>query len=241
MDKVTLLKDLQLSTYIALDLETTGLDPYRCGITEVSAYRFENGRPVEEFTTLIDPERAIPKEISELTGITPDMVLGKPKINKVLSDLFDFIGNDPIVGQNIGFDISFLEHACRESGKSFPEYIIYDTLTLAKTFLFFLHRFNLTAISDYFGLETEGAHRASVDTLNTGHVFKELIYEAASTPLSIIQTICDVSSHVEFYNKALYNNILQLGLSNKEVNGLLKSEIEKPVYKHFYTHKCSTN
>ena len=64
MDKVTLLKDLQLSSYIALDLETTGLDPYRCGITEVSAYRFENGRPVEEFTTLIDPERAIPKEIS---------------------------------------------------------------------------------------------------------------------------------------------------------------------------------
>ncbi len=80
MNKVTLLKELQLSTYIALDLETTGLDPYRCGITEVSAYRFIDGEPVEEFTTLIDPERAIPKEISELTGITPDMIYGKPKI-----------------------------------------------------------------------------------------------------------------------------------------------------------------
>ena len=241
MDKVILLKDLQLSTYISLDLETTGLDSYRCGITEISAYRFENGEPVEEFTTLIDPERAIPKEISELTGITPDMVFGKPKISDVLSDLFEFIGNDPIVGQNIGFDISFLEQACRENGKSFPTYTIYDTLTLAKTFLFFLHRFNLTAISDHFGLETEGAHRASVDTLNTGYVFRELIYEAASTPLSIIQTICDVSSHVEFYNKSLYNNILQIALSNKEVNGLLKSEIEKPVCKHFYSHKCSEN
>ena len=77
--------------FLIFDLETTGLDSYRCGITEVSAYRFENGRPVEEFTTLIDPERAIPKEISELTGITPDMVLGKPKINKVLSEL---VGED---------------------------------------------------------------------------------------------------------------------------------------------------
>ena len=65
-------------------------------------------------------------------------------------------------------------------------------------------------ISDYFGLEIEGAHRASVDTLNTGHVFKELIYEVASTPLSIIQTICDVSSHVEFYNKNLYNNTFEI-------------------------------
>ena len=241
MDKAILLTDLQLSTYVSLDLETTGLDSYRCGITEISAYRFQNGEPIEEFTTLIDPERAIPKEISELTGIKPDMVFGKPKIGEVLSDLFEFIGNDPIVGQNIGFDISFLEHACRENGRIFPEYTIYDTLTLAKTFLFFLHRFNLTAISDYFGLETEGAHRASVDTLNTGHVFRELIYEAASTPLSIMQAICDVSSHIEFYNKLLYNNILQLGLSNKEVNGLLKSGIEKPVYKHFYSHKCSTD
>ena len=221
MDKVTLLKELELSTYIALDLETTGLDPYRCGITEISAYRFENGKPVEEFTTLVDPERAIPKEISELTGITPDMIFGKPKINEVLSDLFKFIGNDSIVGQNIGFDISFLKHACGESGKSFPDYTVYDTLTLAKTFLFFLHRFNLTAISDYFGLETEGAHRASVDTLNTGLVFKELIYEVASTPLSVIQTICDVSNHVEFYNKLLYNNLLKIGLSSKEVNGCL--------------------
>ncbi len=240
MNKVTLLKELQLSTYIALDLETTGLDPYRCGITEVSAYRFIDGEPVEEFTTLIDPERAIPKEISELTGITPDMIYGKPKIHEVMPNLFKFIGNDPIVGQNIGFDISFLEHACRENGQVFPTYSIYDTLTLAKTFFFFLHRFNLTAISDYFGLETEGAHRASVDTLNTGHVFKELIYEVASTPLSVIQTICDVSSHIEFYNKLLYNNILKIGLSNKEVNGLVVSEIEKPIYKHFYSHTCKT-
>ena len=181
MNKVILLKELQLSTYIALDLETTGLDPYRCGITEVSAYRFIDGEPVEEFTTLIDPERAIPKEISELTGITPDMIYGKPKIHEIMPNLFKFIGNDPIVGQNIGFDISFLEHACRENGQVFPTYSIYDTLTLAKTFLFFLHRFNLTAISDYFDLETEGAHRASVDTLNTGHVFKELIYFALCT------------------------------------------------------------
>jgi len=241
LDKVSLLTKLQLSTYIALDLETTGLDPYACGITEVSAYKFVNGSPVEEFTTLVDPQQPIPKEISELTGITPDMVQGKPQIQDILPDLFSFIGNDSIVGQNIGFDISFLEYACRQNGLKLPKLCIYDTLTLAKTFLFFLHRFSLTAISDYFGLETEGAHRASVDTLNTGLVFKELIYEAASTPLSIIQTMCEVSSHIEFYNKMLYNNILQLGLATKSVNGLIESEIEKPVFQHFYSYKCKSN
>lgn len=239
MDKVRLLKELNLSTYISLDLETTGLDSYSCGITEISAYRFEDGKPIEEFTSLIDPERIIPKEISELTGITPDMVLGKPKIGTILPDLFEFIGDDSIVGQNIGFDIAFLDQACRENGKSFPKYTIYDTLTLAKTFLFFLHRFNLTSISDFFGLDTEGAHRASIDTLNAGHVFRELIYEAASTPLPIIQKICDVSNHIEYYNKSLYNNILKIGLSNKELDGLLKSKIDKPSSKHYYSHKCS--
>ena len=241
MDKVSLLTELKLSTYIALDLETTGLDPYACGITEVSAYKFVNGAPIEEFTTLIDPQQPIPKEISELTGITPDMVQGKPQIQYILPELFTFIGNVPIVGQNIGFDISFLQHACRQNGLKLPKLCIYDTLTLAKTFLFFLHRFNLTAISDYFGLESEGAHRASVDTLNTGLVFKELIYEAASTPLSIIQTICEVSSHVDFYNKTLYNNILQVGLATKSINGLIESDIIKPVFQHFYSHKCKSN
>ena len=239
MDKDQLLKELELSSYISLDLETTGLDSYRCGITEISAYRFENGKPVKEFTSLIDPQKAIPKEISELTGITPDMLVGKPKINAILPDLFEFIGDNPIVGQNIGFDIGFLEQACRENGKVFPKYKIYDTLTLAKTFLFFLHRFNLTSLSDFFGLDTEGAHRASVDTLNAGHVFRELIYEAASTPLTIIQNICDVSNHIEFYNKSLYKNILKIGLSNKKSKGLLKSEIDKPVSKHFYSYKSS--
>jgi len=63
-----LLKELKLSQYISLDLETTGLDPYNCGITEVSAYRFINGEPVEEFTSLVNPEYPIPQNIVDLTG-----------------------------------------------------------------------------------------------------------------------------------------------------------------------------
>ena len=137
MNRVTLLKELQLSSYIALDLETTGLDPRTCAITEVSAYRFVDGYPFEEYSTLIDPQMIIPKEISELTGITDRMVSGKPKINEILSELFKFIGNDPIVGQNITFDISFINHACESCRRKMPKFTIYDTLTLAKTFLYF--------------------------------------------------------------------------------------------------------
>ncbi len=239
MDTTSLLQELNLSSYIALDLETTGLDPYSSNITEISALKFVDGEPTDEFTSLVDPEQFIPEEIVELTGIDNSMVKGKPKIGELLPSLIDFIGNTPIVGQNIGFDLSFLNYNCRKNGQSFPQVVVYDTLPLSKTFLFFKHKFNLTSISEHYGLNTESAHRASVDTFNTGTIFKSLIHEAASTPLTIIQQFCNVLNHVEVPNKKLFIDLLQLGLKLKSTEGITTSNERKNLRRHFFSNKTT--
>jgi DNA polymerase III epsilon subunit family exonuclease len=146
-----LLHALHLDTFIALDLETTGLKPGTDGITEISAYKFVDGQPAEEYSHLINPGMKIPKEIVELTGITPEMVKDAPPITDILPELTDFIGDNPIVGHMIKFDISFLEFQYELAGRSFPDVKVYDTLILARTFLYFHHEFNLGGVSNFFG------------------------------------------------------------------------------------------
>lgn len=95
--------------YVVLDLETTGLKAERCEIIEIGAIRVRNGRPVSQFSTLVKPKDGIvPSGITAITHITTEMVANAPSIDDVSWWLWDFIGNDPIVGYNIRFDLSFL-------------------------------------------------------------------------------------------------------------------------------------
>ena len=99
---------LDLNDYIAFDLETTGLNPLNDCITEIAAYRFVNGEPYDQYSTLINPGIPIPKNIVEITSITDKMVADAPLIEDTLPDLIKFIGQSPIVGHNLDFDINFI-------------------------------------------------------------------------------------------------------------------------------------
>ena len=94
--------------YIAFDIETTGLDPMYDEIIEIGAIKIENGKEIETFSTLIKPEYEINDFITELTGITNEMVQNAPKINEVLTRFMDFIKDSIILGHNINFDINFI-------------------------------------------------------------------------------------------------------------------------------------
>ena len=94
---------------VAIDIETTGLDPQKDAIIEIAAIRF-NGRRVEaEWLKLINPGRPIPRQITQLTGFTDEMVRHAPPIYAVIQELSDFIGDDPVLGHNVRFDLSFLQ------------------------------------------------------------------------------------------------------------------------------------
>jgi len=96
-----------MTSIVALDIETTGLDPEKDAIIEIGAVRFSGKRVEGEWSTLVNPGRRIPPFITQLTGINDQMVLKAPPIHAVLAHLKDFVGDSPILGQNIRFDLSY--------------------------------------------------------------------------------------------------------------------------------------
>ena len=95
-------------TMVALDLETTGLDSSSDAIIEVGAVKFSGDEEIDVFDELINPGRKIPPYVTQLTSIDNEMVSTKPSIHDKISELKNFVGNAPIVGHNIQFDLKFL-------------------------------------------------------------------------------------------------------------------------------------
>ena len=98
-------------TYVAIDLETTGLDPKKEKIIEIGAVKVVDGQVAEEFSTLVDPRRLLEERISELTGITDAELSGAPYIDEIIGLAAEFIGDLPLLGHRILFDYSFLKRA----------------------------------------------------------------------------------------------------------------------------------
>ena len=104
MNRKTLLKELNLSTFVALDFETTGLDPNYDKVIEVAAILFKNGEPKKTFSTLINPEQNISPFITNITGISNSMVSDAPKEKDIIGKLVKILGHHPVVAHNIKFD-----------------------------------------------------------------------------------------------------------------------------------------
>lgn len=235
-----LLKHLQLDKFIAVDIETTGLEFSKDAIIEISAYKFINGNPAEEYTSLILPHKSIPAEIVELTGITNAMVEKAPVVKNVLPKMVDFIGNTPLVGHDIGFDLKFLTNELDNIDSELQPTAVYDTLSLARTFFYFLPEFNLEALSEYFGLSKQNSHRASVDSFNAGKIFINLITEAASCPLPLLQKIHNIILEQDIPNYALFKNLYDTAVKLKCVNGLTTSKIDKYISGYKFSYNPDT-
>ena len=100
--------------FVVFDIETTGLSPITCKITEIGAVRVKNDEILAVFNTFVDPEMPIPEEITTLTGITDDMVAGAPKTEEAIKMFLDFIGDRMLVAHNASFDISFIRKAAQD-------------------------------------------------------------------------------------------------------------------------------
>src|SRR5665811_1863032 len=98
-----------MTTYVSLDLETTGLDPNSDSIIEIGAVKFNENRVEAEYSTLINPRKPISNFITNLTGISNTMVMNAPFFVDALPDLMRFVGDAIIVGHNIAFDLGFLQ------------------------------------------------------------------------------------------------------------------------------------
>ncbi len=155
---------------IAIDVETTGISPEKERIIEIGAFRPETG---EIFRTLIQPGRPLPEKITELTGITDEMLIGAPEEKEAIERLLAFMSGDVILlGHNIGFDHSFLVQAIRRCGLEEPEFLGIDTLKLSRVLCPELPNKKLETMVEHFGLTNERAHRAFEDARVTVEVYR---------------------------------------------------------------------
>lgn len=235
MERKELLRKLDLSTYIAFDFETTGLSPENDRIIEIAAIKFEGGEAVDRFVTLVNPERQIDSFITDITGISNAMVSDAPVESNIVDDILDFMEDYPLVAHNISFDINFLNNLCERYDKKIIEHQLYDTLQLARTFLFFHPTHSLGSIAEYFNMSAVGSHRAEADTENTGIIFHHLVQEAASYPLEVFSKIIAVSKNHDMHNSPLYINIShELKKEGNLKTGLVESEIDKQLYSNVF-------
>ena len=161
---------------VVVDVETTGWLADAAGITEIGAVRLSPGRPVAEFSALVNPGAPIPANITELTGITDAMVACAPPIGEVLPQFMEFAGSCVIVAHNAPFDIAFLEAACERSGIAWPPRAVIDTAVLSRLLLgpdVPDHR--LATLSCHFDVAAEPCHRALADARATAAVLRGLL------------------------------------------------------------------
>lgn len=162
-----------MATYVAIDLETTGLNPRIDKIMEIGAVKVIDGQVKEEFHTLVHPRRQLEPEIITLTGISDEMLDGAPGIEDVIGKTVEFCDGFPILGHRIIFDYSFLKQAAVNAGLSFEKEGM-DTLKLCRKFMPEAERKNLTAACCYFHIDSGDAHRALADAYAASNLYREL-------------------------------------------------------------------
>lgn len=163
--------DLADVAFVVVDLETTGTKPGLAKITEIGAVRIEGLRPVATFETLVNPQRGIPPKIIEITGITPRMLVGAPRIEQVMPHFLDFLDGAVIVAHNALFDLGFLNYELgRLRGRRLGDGAI-DTVPLSRCAAPGLPNYRLGTVADALGSDVAANHRALADAQATAHVF----------------------------------------------------------------------
>jgi len=168
-------------TFIVLDLETTGASPTTgCAITEIGAIAIRGGEILEEFSSFVNPQVALPEYIVNLTGITDEMLIDAPPINEVFPDFIEFIDRHEhvhLVAHNAPFDIGFLKAAATQLSHIWPKYEVIDTVKLARRVIerSEIENYKLGTLSQFFNTKALPNHRALDDVKTTVEVLHRLI------------------------------------------------------------------
>ena len=193
-----------MPSIVALDIETTGLDPAKDAIIEIGAVRFNGHRVEAEWSTLINPHRPISPFITQLTGISNEMVRNAPTLSSVLQDLVDFVGECPVLGHNVRFDLSFLQ---RSNILRYND--VLDTYELAAVLLPTASRYNLGALGQAMGILLPATHRALDDARVTHRLFLQLYDRALALPVDLIAEFLRLSEGFEWGASWIFSQILR--------------------------------
>lgn len=164
-------------TFVAFDLETTGLSAVQNRIVEVSACRFSlKSDKIAVFSSLVAPGQPIPPEVVQIHGITEEMVLDAPHFSEIAPSFLEFIQGAVLLAHNIAFDLTFLTCALREMAVLPPENLALDTCHLARGLIHEAPNYKLGTLREVLALEVEGpAHRSEPDARACVELFKHCV------------------------------------------------------------------
>ncbi len=159
---------------VVFDLETTGFSPEKNRIIEIGAVKVVNGAITDRFSSFVNPEVPIPFRIEELTGISDNMVLDAPVIEKILPEFMQFCEGCIMVAHNASFDMSFIDANCSRLGLLCEKTVV-DTVAMARVLLPALNRFKLDTVAKALGVSLENHHRAVDDAACTAEIFVKFL------------------------------------------------------------------
>lgn len=160
-------------TFICFDIETTGLSAARDKITEIGAVKVENGVITDTFSTFANPEMPIPQKITQLTGITDDMVNDAPSQSEAVGAFLEFAGDNVLVAHNAPFDTSFIAKACEDMGREY-NYTSIDTVAISRAILTDIKNCKLDTVAKFLRLGDFNHHRATDDAEMLARIFINL-------------------------------------------------------------------
>ena len=160
--------------FVIVDVETTGWSPDEARITEIGAVRFRAGHQLGQFSSLVNPGRAIPERLVTLTGISDAMVAAAPPLDQVLPTFLAFAHGGVLTAHNAPFDVGFLRAACQACDLPWPDFPVVDTVELARLVLSEdeVPNCKLSTLAAFFGARTAPRHRALADALATADVLQ---------------------------------------------------------------------
>lgn len=211
-------------TYVALDLETTGLSPRLDRMIEVGAVRFRGDQVLDSFQTLVRPEVAIPRAVQELTGIRDADVAAAPHPDQVLTQLIDFVGDSAVVAHGGTFDLSFLIE-----GETNSRYELFDTLDLARIMLPSVPSHSLPHLSRQLGLRHQFPHRALSDADAARQLFLELREHGRGLPREVLTQMLEVADGWPHPVNHFLNEVHSAGPNGRNsLAPLVEAAVENP-------------
>ncbi len=209
---------------VAIDLETTGLDPTRDAIIEIGAVRFDGARILDEWHSLINPRRRIPEEITHLTGINDAMVRSAPLLEEIIPDLLHFVGHAPILGHNVRFDLNFLA-----AQDLFHDNTAIDTYEIAAVMLPGASRYSLGALGQALGILLPATHRALDDAQVTVRLYQTMFERALQLPLPLLAEIVRLGEPLDWDANYFFRHALRQRLNEP-------AAAEPPLHDLLYDH-----
>src|SRR5215212_1663458 len=193
-----------MQSIVAIDIETTGLSEERDAIIEIGAVKFKGHRVEDEWSSLINPNKHIPDFISGLTGITDVEVRNAPRFQAVAEELEAFVGDAPVVGHNVRFDLGFLQRA-----GLFQYNEVIDTYELASVLMPTASRYNLGALGKQLGIILHATHRALDDARVTMAALNRLFEIARELPLEVLAEIVRLSEPIEWDANWFFQEVIR--------------------------------